>query len=594
MLYNSDFSSDEDEHELSPMGWDPNSLIDEIINAEGEERDAKRKELLETFLDQSKPVVTGRMRDFLKEDGVGKLLMSFLTRQNEATEDTVPPKRRPVNNDPQDDGFMRSYNLMEVFLNPSNDMVELYQSQLDTILIEMFKIFEPKSKGNFTHFHKILTRIMSRSPSQTSTALIQNELIWKLFSFAHEPAVADAAMDCVCSSFPKHNDGISHFRALVEANIHEKVGKYLFESNPVSLNVSDLYVRMLEKLSSQELSGVLFLNLCKTPTFLDGLFAVIASPDTSYSAAQKQGCTNMIKELLLRSAEKAIVQHAFARPIPNMLLAIHGKLHEHAKNKVEMLCQIIVERDAAQWPTPELRLSTLTVKRPLGLYLFNILEIMTDLIVANPDSMSQVSPEGLTVLGTWFLEYSNNNLLQGLFFKIFKVLMNSKFEDQQKALLQKNKFISRMIEQYKSVDKKSSHGYILLISNILRLNSDLPKKNTLVGHFLKHHDSWKGFLPLLREDTLKQNTPFSDLAEDEPDISIDLGSTFAKSLGVNEVPPVPEENETEEKLPAIEDKKPKKEEKVKEKEEQKVTKQCDRRKFRRKFRQLRNSGRVRI
>jgi len=418
-------------------------------------------------------------------------------------------------------------------------MIELYQPQLQSLILEMFKIFEPKSQGNFHHFHKILGRFMSRAPTQTAPILVQNDLIWKLFGFCHEPSVADAIMDCVCSSFPKHTDGISHFKSLVEANIHEKIGKFLTESNPVSLNVSDTYIRVLEKLSSQELSGVLFLNLCKTSNFLDGLFEVISAPDADFSASQKQGCVNMIKELLLRSQERAVVQHAFARPIPNMLLAINAKLHEHARGRVESICKVIVDRDTEGWGTPSLELATFTVRRPLGLYLFNLLEILCDLIVSNHESINQVTPRAWQVLSNWFLEYSNNNLLQGLFFKIFRVVMNPKFTEAQKLLLQgKNKFLTKMIEQYNSPTHKPSRGYILLICNLLRLTSNLPpEKCGFIKLYLKSHDMWQGFLPTLRADTIKQNTPFTDLEEDGRDSSIDLGSCFARSLGINDEAP---------------------------------------------------------
>jgi len=251
----------------------------------------------------------------------------------------------------------------------------------------------------------------------------------------------------------------------------------------------------------------------------------------------------MIKELLLRSQERAVVQHAFARPIPNMLLAINAKLHEHAKDRVGSICKVIVDRDTEGWKTPSLELATFTVRRPLGLYLFNLLEILCDLINSNHESINQVTPRGWQVLSNWFLEYSNNNLLQGLFFKIFRVLMNSKFIEAQKLLLQgKNKFLTKMIEQYNSPAHKSSRGYILLICNLLRLTSNLaPEKCSFIKLYLKSHDLWQGFLPVLREDTIKQNTPFSDLEEDGRDSSIDLGSLFARSLGINDEAPAPVE-----------------------------------------------------
>ncbi|PRP88579.1 hypothetical protein PROFUN_02990 [Planoprotostelium fungivorum] len=515
-----------------------------MTEASEDEKDAKRMELLTAFLDQPRPAVTTKMREFLGDAGVKALLLQFLTRPHQALSPVSFPQRRPGSgmsiNNVDDTNIIRSYKLMDLFLNPANDMVEIFAPHMEQSLVALFEIFESDSAGNFHHFQKVLGRFLSRAPAATSSTLLTHGLLWKLFENCHEPAVADAVMDSVCLSFSKHTDALNHFKGLVEVNIHERVGEYLFQPNPISPHVCEVWIRVLEKLSSQELSGVLFLSLCKTSTFIDGLFSVVTSKDKSFSIQQKQAVASVLRDLLLRSPEKAIVRHAFARPIPNMLLAIHGKLHEHAKVRVESMCNVLVSRDSSVWGAPPLQLSTHTVKKPLGMYNYTILEILTEIITINPDTVAHITQPGWRVLGSWFLEYTHNNLLHGLFYRVFRVMLSPQYADSQRLLLQRNKFLSKLIDHFKNPDPcvTASRGILIIMLNALRLAGD-STQDGFIKNYLSSQEAWKSFLPILCDVTIKQVTPFSDVDEENRDTGIQLGSAFARSLGFDGESPAP-------------------------------------------------------
>lgn len=117
-------------------------------------------------------------------------------------------------------------------------------------------------------------------------------------------------------------------------------------------HVSDWFIKLLEKLSSFEMSGILFISLCRSSSFIDGLFN--AACNRELSMKQRTACANVIRELLVKrslefvfsnftSGEKVYDQSEFNRPMPNMLSAVHDKLHEHAKVHVKAVCDVLIE-----------------------------------------------------------------------------------------------------------------------------------------------------------------------------------------------------------------------------------------------------------
>eukprot|EP01117_Protostelium_nocturnum_P013819 TRINITY_DN5201_c0_g1_i1.p1 TRINITY_DN5201_c0_g1~~TRINITY_DN5201_c0_g1_i1.p1 ORF type:complete len:678 (-),score=106.26 TRINITY_DN5201_c0_g1_i1:74-1969(-) len=548
MVYSSDYSSEEEEdvEEENESVWNPSELLEELNQTTEEKRKKELQiQLFTLFLNQQRPILSSKMKDFLLEEGIPQILISFLIQLDEKSPsipkvDSQAMKQRRKEGSDDEERVIRSYRLMELFHNPMVDLVEILQPNLQIVLSEMFKIVEENSRGNFYHFHKILMRFLSRCPEKTTYFLLSSGLIWKLFDEIHEPAVADSLLGFFCISFPKHNDTLSFYKIVVEHRIHERIGNLIYGVGNTSkaIYASDFFVRLLEKLSSQELAANLFLSICRTSDFLDGLFNAIVIEDGTFSESQKLGCANVLKELLLKSGEKALVQHAFARPIPNMLAAIHGRLHELASKRVETISEVLVRRNNDNWKQKSLKLSSFEVKRPIGSYLFTLLEILGNLVSVNPSRISQISTGAWKVLSNWFIEHTYNNLYHSLFVKIFRTLMLSTCEEEQRQLLQKQKFLSRLLDNFKKPDI-GNKGFIIIITNIIRLMSDSLSPHTLLHQFFNSHDGWKSFIPLLKELTLAQIMPYQDLEDEEQDFSLELGSTYAKSIGITLQPFTP-------------------------------------------------------
>jgi len=141
-------------------------------------------------------------------------------------------------------------------------------------------------------------------------------------------------------------------------------------------------------------------------------------------------------------------------------------------------------------------------------------------------------------------------LYHSLFYKVVQIIVRENHVESQKSLLNKYKFLSRMIEHYKSPEQTAARGFILLIANTFRLGADLQPPSGWLRHYLVSHDAWKQWLPTLRTDTQTQLKRYSDITADmldeeeegfDEDLDIDLGSAYARSLGFEEEAPEQEE-----------------------------------------------------
>jgi len=391
-----------------------------------------------------------------------------------------------------------------------------------------------------------MEQLLVRAPVETTQALVTENLLWIMLDHMHESPVVDTVIDVFCCGFPRQSDTIQFYKALVDSKVFDKIGDKIYSKGQNSSPfVADFFIKLLEKLSSFEMSGILFISLCRSSAFVDGLFKSATNVDEAYPLEQRQACANVLRELLLKSGEKMFEHADFARPMPNMLSAVHDKLHDHAKAFIVPLAEALINMDS-QKKENVIPFSAFTIKRAFGLYRFSLVEVLTDLIICAPEILDKIPHQMWRVLGAWFIEYSHNNLYHSMFYKIVQIIVRENHVESQTALLKQYKFLSRVIEHYKGTEQTDARGFILLIANTLRLGSDLQPPSGWLRHYLLSHDPWKQFLPILRHDTEMQLKRYqditSDMIEDEEegfdeDLDIDLGSAYARSLGFEEEAP---------------------------------------------------------
>jgi len=580
MQFYSDYSSEEDRDDEEVDIWNPNDIIDEILSVEDEEEKLKlKKALIRKFLDQDRPFLTSKMKEFFLEDGVTESLIGFVNRldenqpqadnakeansnekKQEVSEKSTPAQATPIkkkSNKPRnlnppghEEDVRRSFNVMEIFVNPMHDLDHFLSEKLDTILNELFKVFLPNSSGNFHHFNKILEQLIIRSPSAATKVLLGENLLWQMLDWVSETPIVDTLIETFCISFPRQSDTIKFYKSLVDSKMFERIGEKLYGTDaPNPFGVSEFFTKLIEKLSYIEMSGMLFISLCRTSAFIDGLFTVIESEDNKYPYDQKQACASVLRELMLKSGQKVFEQADFTKPLPNMLSAVHDKLHDYSKVHVPQLCNVLISLDGKRANENSIEYSTYTIKRPFGTYRLNLCEVLADSVVYAPEVLDKFPAGVWRVLTSWFLEYRFNNLYHFQFWKIYQTAVRENHLESLKSMFNKYKFLTKMIEQYKSPELSGTRGFIIVMCNTLRFAAELQPLTGFLRHYMISHDGWKAFVITLRTDTQVQIKRYEDVIyapegedEDEDEGGIDLGSAYARSLGFDEAPPAPEES----------------------------------------------------
>ncbi len=142
-------------------------------------------------------------------------------------------------------------------------------------------------------------------------------------------------------------------------------------------------------------------------------------------------------------------------------------------------------------------------------------------------------------------EYPENTLYQYQFYRMLHSLCATNHEPTLKLVVQKNKFLSRAIKVCKvKTSPASTRGVLLRCLNALRLHSLSLPSTSFLRHYLHSHDGWKAFEDELKRMTLEQQQVGGGIAVPkvvegesatvvtlQSDINIDLGSSFATSLG---------------------------------------------------------------
>jgi len=194
-----------------------------------------------------------------------------------------------------------------------------------------------------------------------------------------------------------------------------------------------------------------------------------------------------------------------------------------------------------------IELQTYSIKRPFGVYRLLLTDILSDIVVNAPNMLDQIPLATWRILSCWFLEYRFNNLYHFHFWKIYQVMIRENHVESQKILFSKCKFLSKMIDHYRSSEPSGLRGFILVMCNMVRFAADIQPPTGFFKHYLTSHDSWKQFVSQLRADTQTQQKRYDDLIytpdmgdeeyDDEADNGVDLGSVYARSLGFEETTP---------------------------------------------------------
>eukprot|EP00005_Dracoamoeba_jomungandri_P005080 CAMPEP_0174258370 /NCGR_PEP_ID=MMETSP0439-20130205/7367_1 /TAXON_ID=0 /ORGANISM="Stereomyxa ramosa, Strain Chinc5" /LENGTH=662 /DNA_ID=CAMNT_0015341847 /DNA_START=17 /DNA_END=2005 /DNA_ORIENTATION=- len=576
----------------------------EWLGERGKEKDFEDKsEEMRWLLDSETTLFSSTMRDWLLTDDVCEILIRYITRVPEDIAG-IPSPDEPVDSeefifssnqrrdalladetdlddysssDEEDLQFSveakRADKAGEVFNYQAGSFPQHFvDNKLETLVLEIFKIFHVEAKGDFDNFDKIFQSILTPFPSQVLTILIKHKrLVFNLLNYLHDPAVAEAMM-CILKT-PLPGQYLEKFyNHLREEGFFEFLGRKIYGEGSESSfeDASAFFIRVVEACSIQNNADIMFSELVENTTFLDGLMSCISEKNTKGRKRQQVSCIYSLQTLLLKSGEQLFNTslEAYApTPLPNMLTSIRTGLHAHLAQYITVFYEKLIA-NADMKLSGATKYSAYEVKKKFGLHCVALMEILVDLLQENPKAvLDNVVPGIWRVLSNWTFGHAFNNVYHSLFLKIFTVIIKTNHVASLKGLLGgKCKFLSRMIDHFNTTTTFTSgfRGYIITIGNILRLQSGaLPRTDFLVN-FLRSHQPWNQFLPILRAETVRQlvtdhpppqqsnfnpfahhdtfglpsylpNEPPQPITED--DVDIELGSIFAADLGFGDVLP---------------------------------------------------------
>jgi len=231
--------------------------------------------------------------------------------------------------------------------------------------------------------------------------------------------------------------------------------------------------------------------------------------------------------------------------LTNVFAQINEKLHEYSQEHVASLCSELVTLDRlskTSGPTP-IVFSAFTVDKPFGFSRLVLSEILSEIVVSMPTCLNNFPSVIWKTMAAWFLDYSHNNIYQHYFFRIVQVVFTKYHELSIENLLKKHKFLSSLIKSLSDPSKSAAKGYAIQICNLIRFASDLQPANGSLKVWLQNHDVWKTILPILRTETEIQRRAGLEPSRQkflvrvqEDDTGIDIGSTYARSLGFDAAP----------------------------------------------------------
>lgn len=167
---------------------------------------------------------------------------------------------------------------------------------------QLFDIFNSESRGNFWHFHRILDNLTTLLPVKTTKYLLSEKLFWKMLDFCYETPISNALISVFCCDFPRQNDAVQFYRSLVDQKLFERLSLAIAgpDHGTACVHISDFFIKLIDKLAPKEMAGILFVNMCKTSTFVDKLFTVISNPEDKFSFEEQRATATLMRELLYK------------------------------------------------------------------------------------------------------------------------------------------------------------------------------------------------------------------------------------------------------------------------------------------------------
>lgn len=307
------------------------------------------------------------------------------------------------------------------------------------------------------------------------------------------------------------------------------------EEEFLKIKLHELFGKLLEKLAFETVHGQFLLAVVAQDKFVLSHFleaAFFAPP----SGLQPSALSTISRLLFLARTEK-LEEGQFSgydskNSFDQLMRGCENQFHAHQTllfdtllnhfylrllKKLAMVLEHILSKQTPKISSTCLEITTLVFK----LYEAKVAKTSEQLgSMFSEQQLDNLSAEERNVfklLENAFLRCPQASLFHQLFKQFFyTALLHDSKTDFSKTVLQKHKFLGKLVKVYSDMLDQQLPGssltaHILILLNYVRLKCDSLQKNSFLVQFLKSHTIYRAFLPRLIEETsLKLVPAFSE------------------------------------------------------------------------------------
>lgn len=564
----------------------------------------RNRVLIAHMLSLANPVISEPSLPFFTQPSNLKLLVSFITQVPESDQPPPPvgagpgvarpglrPQRGEVLDAETEAALARSFNAVVLLASeePTEALVTLLRSRSSVLTEALFDVFNPHARGSFYHACKVIDYLLRLCTDQVLMVLGHSKssvkkFVGSMIRCLEHPPVAEMMVKLIC--LPPLNQHGQYkatpsakwrlFESLAEWRLLVVLAGEVFEKSSTPAHAcacADVLIDLVERLAADENGELVLQPLGHCAELVNGLMHCALDPTAVMS--QRCDCARVLVSICARSAEPQLptlpsMGNAPFGPgsivmMPNQLWSVRSDFYKRLGSHMQSLCDCLLgEGPLPPPPTPQpVAHPGYVVAVPFSYLRLLLITLLVDILAVDPKRLGKLQHPVWRTLCNWFFTYPFANLYHALFYKLVFQALRCGDETIQQTVLSKCRLVSSMVDAYvKGESNAGNRGYIVRLCNALRLQAVMQPPSSWLCTFLKSHDSWRKFTPLLREVTEKQQvvglgiqvpsmqkrfgmsvdvsgganplgTGFLDLPEPPSAavVCIDHGSNFAKTLG---------------------------------------------------------------
>ena len=483
---------------------------------------SRNEELLGKMLALDAPTITSQMVEFLAQQEVCALLLSYVTQRN----NNLP---RPALKDEPTEELKMAHKVMMLLTSddPSDGLKMLLSKRATLIMTFIMDVFEDDSAGSFYHAYRIIDLLLRCYPLEVLTSLTSDgdfpAKIMKMLRHIGYPPVAELlAVIITMGTVPRGSVlfstceearedllrdlvNMNFFSKLVQVAIHPE--DYCVITENVSGEIhsqfaSQLFQECIEKLSHEE-EGEWALQPIGDPS-ADVLRPLLDTVlDSNSRASTRRGCARSLEFLCRQASEPELMSGVaggsvvgIQPSVPNRLFAQREAIIQHLSAGFVPLLNLVTTMEPSRAELGEssgLALGggedgkenfvypTHSVLHPMSTLRIAFFDLLVLLIESDADLTSLITAGMWRQLISWAKEYAHNNVYHAILFRIIYCVLRHQVVKAQNVLLDEAAFIQFLSDVFLTLPHSEGEGEVAWTSPPKGADPSLVKRFVMRG-----------------------------------------------------------------------------------------------------------------